>query len=133
MGDLNTRFKRSVPNTLQMTDLCNGDVTYQSGADEVHGPNDNGSTISTICIDNKLLSIMLEQKLTTLSKKTLRKKDLLVSEVATCITSSRLLDNLSDVCSAALRCALRPRPIAGNTVSLNGRLSDYSGHCSGCW
>lgn len=66
MGDLNTRFKRSVPNTLQMTDLCNGDVTYQSGADEVHGPNDNGSTISTICIDNKLLSIMLEQKLTTL-------------------------------------------------------------------
>lgn len=56
MGDMNTGFGKSVRDMAQLTNLQNV-VSYQSIDDDVDRSNDNASSMSTLCINNKLVVV----------------------------------------------------------------------------
>ena len=94
MGDMNARFGKAVRELATLYELPGFQCSYPDLQDNIPNMNDNAEFVSTLCLDHKLVVL---NNLKTSSKHfhgglTYRKRDTWVSELDTCLVTSRLID-----------------------------------------
>ena len=99
VGDMNTRFGRSVSQLLVQQNLTIEDGwSYPEIPDDVNISNDNADLLSALCVDNSMVVVnnLKYQHRHFPGNKTFRRRDTWISEIDTCIVTHSLIPYVSD-------------------------------------